>query len=443
MALILAACGSGASPSASSAPQSAAAAKPSSAAPAPSKPAAPVGAASASSKPAASAGLSGQPVNIALVASFTGPSAALGQAELEGTQVAADDIQKAGGILGRPIHIIPVNAPDAVDAVTAVRKSLATDNPSLMIGFSVIIYANTLPITNTAKMVTMNTVGDPALDNVPSPWSFHLKASDAAVGRAMALEASKKGYKKIAIVLDASAGAQTLGPPMEDAAKKLGLEIVAKPAIPENVTSYQGEVLQVMNAKPDAMLTQMNIPPAGIFFRQLRSLGGQNLPVIGSDYTQTVEWVKAAGGEQALGQLSHIVPTGLEGEAGKYFTAAYQAKFNHPPRTQGGQYYDGLVVGALAMIAAKSTDPTVYVKSIPEVSTPGPDHTNVYNFADGAKLLAQGKKIKYFGASGPLTFVEPTHTVENSFQAVKVDLSGKTTSVGDISAEDLAKLTAP
>jgi len=141
--------------------------------------------------------------------------------------------------------------------------------------------------------------------------------------------------------------------------------------------------------------------------------------------------------------IARVGEAGLEGEAGKYFTAAYQAKFNHPPRTQGGQYYDGLVVGALAMIAAKSTDPTVYVKSIPEVSTPGPDHTNVYNFADGAKLLAQGKKIKYFGASGPLTFVEPTHTVENSFQAVKVDLSGKTTSVGDISAEDLAKLTAP
>ncbi|HVA23771.1 MAG TPA: ABC transporter substrate-binding protein [Chloroflexota bacterium] len=448
LALVLSACGSAAAPSASSAPPQSAAAGATSAKPAPatSKPAGtasakPAGSAAPAGSPAAS--LSGKPVNVALFSAFTGPSAALGQSELEGTQVAVDEIAKAGGILGGPVHIVPVNAPDAVDAVTALRKSLATDNLNLMIGFSVIVYANTLPITNAAKMVTMNTVGDPALDTVPEPYSFHLKASDAAVGKAMAAYASQKGFKKIALVLDASAGAQTLGPPIEAAAKKLGLDIVAKPAIPDNVTSYQGEALQVINAKPDAILTQMNIPPAGIFFRQLNSLGGQNLPIIGSDYTQTVEWVKAAGGDQIVNRLFHIVPTGLEGEAGKHFLAAYQTKFNHPPRTQAAQYYDGMVVAALAMNSAKSVDPTVYVKAMTDVSTPGAGHTAVYNFADGAKLLAQGKKIKYFGASGPLTFVEPTHTVDNSFQAVKVAVDGTTTSVGQISAADLAKLAGP
>ncbi|HVA24433.1 MAG TPA: ABC transporter substrate-binding protein [Chloroflexota bacterium] len=420
----MAGCGGATSSPSPSAASAAAASKPSASAAAPAS----AGGASASTaaKPAAAsnAAPSGKSVNVGVPVSLTGQFAAIGQSQLEGVQLAADEINKAGGVLGRPLKIVPVDASDPVDAVPAVRKMLATDNVSMSVGLSVKTYQTALPILNSAKMVSFTFIGSPTIDHTLFPTSFRMQPSDAVVGTAMAEYAKEKGYNRIALVMDAEEGAQTLIPPIEHAAKALGLQVVAKPALPLNVPSYQGEILQIVNAKPDAMLMQVDPQGAGTFFKQLQGLGGDNIPVIGSDLTSGSEWVKAVGADEASKHVVSLVSGGESSPAAKFFTPAYEKKFGHPARLYSSHFYDGTNVGALAMIAAKSTDPKVFVNSILDVTTPGADHTTVYTFADGAKLLAQGKKIKYSGAGSPMTFTK-YHTVAGSFQAVQSSASGK------------------
>ena len=388
-----------------------------------------------------STGSTPKTLNVGLVAEFTGQHAPVGQSKEEGSQLAVKLINDAGGVLGGKFHVIDINASDPADAVPATRQALAVDSLHLVLGFSVVNYQNALPIVNSAKMVSFTYIGDPSIDNTLMPYSFRTQPSDSLVADAMALQASRSGYKRLALVFDATQGAQELVPFLQTAASKLNLSIVANEKVPLNVTSYEGEITQLLAAKPDAVLLQLDPEPAGLFFRQFKQLGGGGLPIIGSDLTANSEWVKAVGLDEAQKNVVSVTPSsGAAGQAGSYFTSAYQKMFNHPPRAWAPHFYDGMNVAALAMIDAKSTDPKVYVKDILDVTNPAPGHTVVYNFADGAKLLSEGKKIKYYGAGSPMTF-NKYHDVTGDFEVVKVDSTGAAfTTSATIKADDLTKL---
>jgi hypothetical protein len=98
-----------------------------------------------------------------------------------------------------------------------------------------------------------------------------------------------------------------------------------------------------------------------------------------------------------------------------------------------------MTVAALAMDAAKSTDPNVYYKYVLDVTTPGPGVTNVYTYQQGETLLAQGKKIKYVGVGSPMTYNQ-FHRVTATFAAEQLQPSGTVTLIQNIPADSLQPL---
>ena len=79
--------------------------------------------------------------------------------------------------------------------------------------------------------------------------------------------------------------------------------------------------------------------------------------------------------------------------------------------------YDGAIVMALAMDAAKSTSPKVYNSYIPQVTTAGPGVVQVHSYAEGRQALAQGKKIQYVGATGVIAF-DKYHNSPGGFEII-------------------------
>ena len=104
-------------------------------------------------------------------------------------------------------------------------------------------------------------------------------------GAAIAEYAFSQGYHKIAIAFDASSSAQTLVPNLVKAAGILGLQVVAQPAVPVGAPSYEAVVKQIVDAKPDVIMMQLDPGTAGTFFPALKTLGGTGIPIIGSDVT--------------------------------------------------------------------------------------------------------------------------------------------------------------
>src|SRR6202049_1988229 len=78
-----------------------------------------------------------QPIKIGAEGPMTGTFASTGQALWEGAQVAAKEINDAGGILGRPLHLDQIDdVNDPADAVPALRKAINVDGIHFLDGHS-------------------------------------------------------------------------------------------------------------------------------------------------------------------------------------------------------------------------------------------------------------------------------------------------------------------
>ena len=100
-----------------------------------------------------------------------------------------------------------------------------------------------------------------------------------------------------------------------------------------------------------------------------------------------------------------------------------------------------MTLAALAMEAAHSSDPTVYVNYVTQVTDLGSGKTTCYTYADCSKLLKAGTKIKYEGLASALVF--------NKYHRVTADFgvyippttnSGQPTYVATIKGTDLVPL---
>jgi branched-chain amino acid transport system substrate-binding protein len=398
-------------------------------------------AACASSTGGGSGGSAGT-VNVAVLLPLTGAHAPFGTALADGAETAAYVINQAGGVSGKKVKIIAESTGgDPIDAVTLTRAVLAEDHPSMFIAFGGSDYPEALPIAAGAHVVVFADVGDPALDKQTDPYVYRAVPSDSLTGTAMAWWAHHEGYQRVALVFDAASGAQTLVPPIQAAAKRLGFQIVATRStdLAESAPSYETTVREIISAHPQALLLQLEPAGAGTFFHELDALGGQNMPVIGSDSTSTAEWVAAIGAAAAQRQLTSVVAaTGsLTGAPGQQFSSAFQHLFHAAPRSLSDSDYDAMIVGALAMDAARSTDPAKFRPYIDAVTTAGAGHVPVYTYAQGLQELKRGKQIDYVGLSSPWQFNQ-YHAITATYDAVKTAPNGNVQLIGTISANQLA-----
>src|ERR1017187_7665898 len=102
-------------------------------------------------------------VSYGVLSCFTGPLAVLGQAMLQGSQVAQKVINDSGGVLGKQLDLSHADTQcDEADAVPAVRQLLASDNVSGIIGPETQEIAAVSPIVSAAKIPTEFQGGRPS-----------------------------------------------------------------------------------------------------------------------------------------------------------------------------------------------------------------------------------------------------------------------------------------
>jgi ABC-type branched-subunit amino acid transport system substrate-binding protein len=72
-----------------------------------------------------------EPLRIGLEAPLTAPHANLGQGMLRAAQLAARDLAARGGVLGRPMEIVPID--DAADPATGVAAATGDRDPATVV----------------------------------------------------------------------------------------------------------------------------------------------------------------------------------------------------------------------------------------------------------------------------------------------------------------------
>ena len=375
------------------------------------------------------------PVKVGVIGPMSGFESFIGPDILKGVQVAADQINANGGILGRQVQIVTADTGgDAVDAVPALRKLINVDQVNLIIGPSSLEAEAVLPILQQSKIPDVIVGGTTQLDNLVSKYVWRSSPSDNLLGVAMAYYALSKGYTKAAVVFGSNESAQTLKAPVVDAFKRHGGSIVADINLVPDQSSYRSEIEQLYAANPQVVFTQVDAQTGATLFSEIKELKGLGLPFIGTDVTASSDFIKAITPATAQKVLTSLQGTSTGGQATSEFTQLYQSKFNATPVELADYGYDGMNVLALAADAAGSLNGDAVGAKMKTVADP--PGTTVYDYKTAYSDLKAGTKINYDGASGPMDFNDHNN-VTGGFDAVASDASGNIKTVKTVTAQQL------
>jgi branched-chain amino acid transport system substrate-binding protein len=354
-------------------------------------------------------------LEIAVFSPFSGPNADYGFFEYAGCPPAVRLINADGGVLGHQLTCTIVdNRGDPADAVPAAEKMLATSPHLVGIidGDSGLLSA-TVPLFQKAHIPDLSCGGDIQFDTSNYSYFWRTIPGDDVSGYAVAAYIHfKTKFTKIAAVFANDQAAQGNVPGLLKGAKNLGLDIVVNKAIALDSTSYETEIAEIRAAHPQVLATESDPQTAGVFLGELKQAGAL-MPMIGTSGTLGTDYNRAAVaaiGSKAFTKdfvrLTLYAPS--SGQAWQVWDRALLASTSQVQKasTYNNQIYaevpyDNVNMIALAMLAAKSTTPSVYNPFIRKITE---GSTVVHTFAEGKTALAAGKTIDYVGVEGPVHF---------------------------------------
>jgi len=382
------------------------------------------------------------PVSMGVLSCFTGSLASLGQAMLQGSQMAQKAINGAGGILGQQLQLSHADTQcDEADSVPALRSLLANSNLVGIIGPETQEINADAPIISAAKIPDQFQGGSTAFDHNSNPYLWRDSPSDSQLGVAMALYAHQKGYKSAGLLFYSDIAAQTFSDPITATWQKLGGSIAIRITdLAPGQTSYRTQVQRVIAAHPDVIFTQTDAPTAAVLFKNFQELNNLAIPFVGTDVTGGDDYLKAITYPVAHDHLISVYGTSVSGKAADEFNSIFAAMFPGPnqPLANANYAYDSVISQALAVDKANSIAGPDINNAMTQVTNP--PGTACYTYKTCLDLIKAGTKINYEGASGDLNY-NKYQNVFGPYGAFQQGLDGQQHQVQVMTAEQLAAAT--
>jgi len=155
----------------------------------------------------------------------------------------------------------------------------------------------------------------------------------------------------------------------------------------------------VLATNPDLIMLEGYTPDSVVMAKDIYRAAYKGA-VLAPSFAINAKFIEGVGAEVAEGIWNMDRAPLFDSPAYKEFSAAVPRGDQSPYAPQA---WDQMTLVALALAAAKGeASGTVIKDNLRTVSNP--PGTVVYSFADGARLLGEGKKINYEGASGSCDF---------------------------------------
>jgi ABC-type branched-subunit amino acid transport system substrate-binding protein len=347
---------------------------------------------------------------------FTGSKSILSDWGVHGVATGIYEVNHNGGVMGHQLVAASADdAADSVDTLPAFRK-LLLDNPVAVVGpFSPTIEA-VINNFGASNVVDFMIGGTTQLDNMNYPYVFRTTSSDSNESVAMAYFAAKvKGFKTASLIFDNSANSQGFVAPLTKAFEALGGTVQQSLTIVPGQGSYRSELSKAFAGHPDVIFSSFDTQTASTLWANAAQLGYLDTPWVGDDLQSSKAYAQAFG-PKAPTNLFAAVAASPSGNGYNHFLADYKAVYKDAqPLPTTFNEYDSIVLAALAMTEAKSTDPKVWHTHVADVSSP--PGTACTDYKACVTLLNAGKQIDYNGAGGDDNF-NKYHNVFSGFSVV-------------------------
>ena len=291
-------------------------------------------------------------LHVGVIGPMTGAAAVYGLAVARGAQIAADEINAAGGI-----QIVLDIQDDENDA----EKSINAYNTTLDNGSQVILGTVT---TTPCITVSAQAYEERVFMLTPSASSTEVTANkdniyqvcftDPAQGTASAeyIYNNKVGEKVAIIYNNADTYSTGIYQTFVARAEELGLEVVSVTTFTNDTTDFSVQVTEAKNAGADVVFLPIYYTPASMILNTANSLGYKPtfFGVDGMDGILTL-----AGFDTALAEdVMLLTPFSADApdELTQNFVAKYQQEFGETPNQFAADAYDGIYALAKAAEAA-------------------------------------------------------------------------------------------
>jgi branched-chain amino acid transport system substrate-binding protein len=306
------------------------------------------------------------PIKIGVMAESSGPNAEAGVYQINGAKMALEEINKAGGVLGRQIELrIEDNQSSNPGSVLAVSKLTSGGDLTALIGSvrSTQIQA-VAPTVMKAGLPMVIGGTDYGLTHSNNPWIFRARPNDGYSAKVIAdYGVNTLKLKKWAIVHSTDAFGNGGKNNLTESLKALGITPVTVQGFTSNSQDFTPIVLAIKQSGADAVSSYIaNSTDVGIFAKQLRQLGVK-AEWVGSPSLSTDTAMKLAA-EALHGTYSiadFAIGSSPEAEA---YAKKYKDKYKIEPDLYSAWSYDAVNLLALAIKNANSTKPEEIQKAL-------------------------------------------------------------------------------
>ncbi|HUY97120.1 MAG TPA: ABC transporter substrate-binding protein [Verrucomicrobiae bacterium] len=335
---------------------------------------------------------------------MSGSEAFVGEWFTHGAAAGIRAVNNAGGVMGMRLKtVLEDTAGDPVDAVPAYH-ALLTSNPDFVVGPSSLEILGVIKFFGASKLPDFMEGGTTALDHMHYPYVFRMFPSDSSLLAAEAYYAIHVlGCRRASLMYEDSTNAQDEVPPLVAAYTGNGGKILVNLKLEPNATSYLTEVADAFAPHPQCVFFHATPAEMSTLSGNLQEEGHLNVHFITGDTGTAVQLAKAMGLQFASKWLTGMTGAPPYAPAYKAFISAYkQVWHTSTPLPATEAMYDAVVVPALAITMAGTTNSKVWVKDITRVSNP--PGTPCYTYPSCVRLLHAHKKINYQGAGGNVDF---------------------------------------
>ncbi len=285
----------------------------------------------------------------------------------EGTDMALEEINQQGGVIGRKIKPLFYDDQRTIKKGRKIAWKLSR-NPDVIAVLGHRYSGIAIPVSATYEKNGILFISPgasiPTFTNYGGKYTFRNIPSDEEFGRQMADFCYHRGFKNIVVIYERRTIGRMLSEIFHERATDLGIKIVST----KSYFGWQDDFRQMISELIkehdfDAVFLAGLLPLAGKFIKQARDTG-INVPFIVSSNLDSPELLSVAG-DAAEGV---IVPTvfnpGYPSRVTRDFVKRFEAKFGVPPDIWAAQGYDGIRLLAHAIEESYSTVPVILASTL-------------------------------------------------------------------------------
>src|SRR5215510_10251877 len=344
-----------------------------------------------------------EPIPIGTLCPLTGAGGSYGPDMQRSVVAVVERINKAGGIHGRPIQLYHEDDQTNAEAgVRAARKLIDVNKVCAIVAtWASAVTLAVKPLCVESKTFIIGVSGaDSVTQGDHKGYVARTQPNTQLQGKMYAKFAvSKKEWKRVAYLALQTPYAQSFGDAFAAILKGAGVTITDSLIYEDKKPSYRSEVTRILATNPDMIMLEGYTPDSVVMAKDIYKAGYKGA-ILAPSFAVNAKFIEGAGADVAEGIWNMDRAPLFDSPAYKEFSAAVPRNDTSPYAPQA---WDQMSIVSLALAAGKGeASGTVIKDNLRAVANP--PGTAVYSFAEGAKLLAEGKKINYEGASGACDF---------------------------------------